>query len=154
MFCKIKMAAFKNKIKNSTPTLEQYLSTDTNFDHPYFSLDNTFQPVSVANKKYSRRFNKRGQGCGPEPEQLHFHVIAEEIAVGKVNLTNEILKQKTYLSITAIRHCCQETYSLPTGLNTAVSLQVERSLFKLKIIFLAPMKCLRIRAQVSCGQGY
>jgi hypothetical protein len=27
----------------STATLEQYLSFDTNFDPPYFSLDNTFK---------------------------------------------------------------------------------------------------------------
>jgi hypothetical protein len=28
---------------SSAPTLEQYLSIDTNFDSPYFLLDNTFK---------------------------------------------------------------------------------------------------------------
>ncbi len=36
--------AFKiNKRMSSTPTLEQYLSTDPNFDPPYFLVDNTFK---------------------------------------------------------------------------------------------------------------
>ncbi len=64
-----------------------------------------------------------------EPEFLkHFKVTAENIALGKVNFSNGILKQPDF-SLTAVCHCGQETYSLATGLNAAVLVTlVERQL--------------------------
>jgi hypothetical protein len=95
----------------------------------------------------------------------HFKVAAEKIALGKVNFSNGILKQPDF-SLTAVCHCCQKTYSLSTGLNSAVlvtllerqlvclripKMQVwlERYLFKRKVIFSTSMKCLRIMALFS-----
>jgi hypothetical protein len=44
LFCKIQDGVpLKLKRMSSAPTLEQYLSIDTNFNPPEFSLDNTFK---------------------------------------------------------------------------------------------------------------
>ncbi len=62
----------------------------------------------------------------------HFKVTAEKIALGKVNFSKGILKQPDF-SLTAVCHCCQETYSLATGLNAAVLVTLlERQLVCLK----------------------
>jgi hypothetical protein len=39
---------------SSAPTLEQYLSIDTNFDPPLFSLDNTFNGETCLKRKLLR----------------------------------------------------------------------------------------------------
>jgi hypothetical protein len=101
----------------------------------------------------------------------HFKVTAEKTALGKVNFSNGILKQPDF-SLTAVHRCCQETYSLATGLNATVlvtllerqlvclripKMQVwlERYIFKRKVIFSTSMKCLRIRAQdFRLNSGY
>ncbi len=63
----------------------------------------------------------------------HFKVTAEKIALGKVNFSNRILKQ-TAFPVTAVCHCCQENYSLATGLKTAVLVTLlERQLMCLRI---------------------
>ncbi len=64
----------------------------------------------------------------------HFKVTAEKIALGEVNFSNGILSQPDF-SLTAVCHCCQETYSLATGLNTAVlDTLLERQLVGLRIL--------------------
>jgi hypothetical protein len=63
----------------------------------------------------------------------HFEVTAEKIALGEVSFSNGILKQPDF-SLTAVCRCGQETYSLATGLNTAVLVTLlERQLVCLRI---------------------
>jgi hypothetical protein len=63
----------------------------------------------------------------------HFKETAEKIALGKVNFSNGILKPPTF-PLTAVRHCCQETYSLATGQTTAVLITLlERQLVYFRI---------------------
>jgi hypothetical protein len=94
-------------------------------------------------------------------------VTAENVALGKVNFSNGILKQPDF-SLTAVCHCGQDTYSLATGLNAAVlvtllerqlvclrilKMQVwlERYLFKRKVIFSTSMKYLSQRMWMGRG---
>jgi hypothetical protein len=56
----------------------------------------------------------------PAPEfSNNLMLTTESIALGKVDFSSGILKQPAF-SLTAIRCCCQEAYSLAAGLNTAL----------------------------------
>jgi hypothetical protein len=72
---------------------------------------------------------KNGQNPGLSRARIlkHCKVTAEKMALGKVNFSKGILKQPD-LSLTAVCHCGQETYSLANGLNAAVLLTMVRKI--------------------------
>jgi hypothetical protein len=60
--------------------------------------------------------------------------MSEKIASGNVNFSNGMLKPPAF-PLTAVRYCCQETYSLATRLNTALLVTLlERQLVCLRIL--------------------